>query len=74
MKLLDKFIPDKKTRLKLTICSLIANFIIVVIGLLHEASITDLGTGLALLNAPLYAFLLAETIRPSMPVVDELKK
>jgi len=65
MAFLEHFVPNKKSRAKLTICCLIANFTMVIIGLLHEANITDLGTGLALLNSPLYVYILAESLRPS---------
>jgi hypothetical protein len=72
MKFLNNFIPNGKTRAKLTICCLIANFIIVLIGILHDADISDLGTGLALLNSPLYIYILGQSIRPSKVIEEKL--
>jgi len=37
------------------------------IGLLLKTDITSLGTGLALLNSPLYVYILGQSIRPSKP-------
>ena len=60
----------KSKRLHLTIYTLIANFIIFGFGVSMGTDLTSLGTGLALLNAPLYGYLFGETIRPS----DKAKK
>ena len=65
MKLTKRIIPIGKTRVKLTITCLAANFIIAGIGLYLKADLSDLGTGLALLNGPLYAYILGQSIRPS---------
>jgi hypothetical protein len=65
MKFLNNFVPNGKTRAKLTVCCLIANFALAGLGIIMKSSITDLGTGLALLNSPLYVYILAQSIRPS---------
>lgn len=65
MKFLNNFVPNGKTRAKITVSCLIANFSIVVLGLFLKADISDLGTGLALINGPLYVYILGQSIRPS---------
>jgi len=65
MKLLQGFIPNGRSRAKLTIACLIANFAIAIVGIILKSDMSDIGTGLALLNAPLYTYILGQSIRPS---------
>jgi len=56
---------SKSKRLHLTIKLFIANFIICGFGIYMKSYLSALGAGLALLNAPLYAYIFGETMRPS---------
>ena len=56
---------SKSKRFRLTILVLAMNFAIFVYGIYKGADLSSLGTGLSLLNAPLYAYILGESYRPS---------
>ena len=56
---------SKSKRFRLTILVLAMNFAIFVYGIYKGSDLSSLGTGLSLLNAPLYAYILGETYRPS---------
>lgn len=56
---------SKSKRFKFAIFAMIANFIIFGIGIFIGSDLTGLGTGLALINAPLYGYIFGETVRPS---------
>lgn len=56
---------SKSKRLRLTWFALACNFILFGIGIIKSADLTSLGSGLAMLNAPLYAYIWGESIRPS---------
>lgn len=59
------YLPKSK-RYKATVLFLGINFITFWIALFFsETSMTELGLGLAAINAPLYAYLYGETVRPS---------
>jgi hypothetical protein len=55
--------PSK--RLKFSICVIVANFIIGIIGMFLGADLTALGVFLSLSNAPLYVYILGESLRPT---------
>lgn len=55
----------KSKRLNSVSLVLICNFLIFLYGLYKGADLQALGTGLAMLNAPLYVYLASETYRPS---------
>ena len=55
----------KSKRLMIAVAMLILNFIIFGVGMYLNKDLTALGTGLALINAPLYGYLFSETTRPS---------
>jgi len=59
-------IINKNKRLKATLFCLVINYCIVTYGIYCGANITELGTGLTLLNVPLYAFIFGDTVRPSI--------
>jgi len=65
-------VPNGKSRAKLTILCLATNYLIVVVGLFLKSDISDLGTGLALLNSPLYIYILGQSIRPSKVVEEQI--
>jgi hypothetical protein len=65
------FIPNGRTRAKLTVVCLTANFLIAILGLILKSDMSDLGTGLSLLNSPLYIYILGQSIRPSKVEVEE---
>lgn len=71
MKIFNNFVPNGRSRAKLTLVCLALNYIIVTVGIIKGSDLSDLGTGLALLNAPLYAYILAQSIRPSKVQVDD---
>lgn len=73
MKFLESFVPNGRTRAKLTIVCLVVNFAIAILGISMKADMTDLGAGLSMLNAPLYAYILAQSIRPSKVDQNEQK-
>jgi hypothetical protein len=62
----------KNKRFRFSIWVIVANFVIGAFGIWHGADLNALGVFLALSNAPLYAFVLGDTFRPSD--VDQLKK
>ena len=72
MNLFNNFVPNGKSRAKLTILCLATNYLIVVVGLFLKSDISDLGTGLALLNSPLYIYILGQSIRPSKVVEEQI--
>ena len=59
----------KSKRFRLTIIVLAANFAIFMYGIYKGADLSALGTGLSLLNTPLYAYILGESYRPSTKVI-----
>ncbi len=61
---MKKGLKDSK-RLGSSTAVLAANFAIFVYGIHTGADLQALGTGLAMLNAPLYMYLWGETSRPS---------
>jgi len=56
---------SKSKRLSSSSIVLAANFAIFLYGIYKGADLQGLGTGLAMLNAPLYMYLWGETSRPS---------
>jgi len=62
---------SKSKRLHITIYALIANFLIFGLGIFMGTDLAALGTGLALINAPLYGYIFGETIRPSNKLKDK---
>jgi len=55
----------KSKRLNTSTIVLACNFLIFVYGISQGSDLQNLGTGLAMLNAPLYVYLWGETSRPS---------
>ena len=55
----------KSKRFILSITALLINFILFSIAMYMKLDLTSVGTGLSLLNAPLYGYLFAETKRES---------
>jgi hypothetical protein len=55
----------RSKRLKITIICLVVNFMMVVMGIAHQVDLTALGTCIALINTPLYAYIFGETVRKS---------
>ena len=55
----------KSKRLKFAIIAMVANFLIFGIGIFMGTDLAALGTGLALMNAPMYSYIFGETMRPS---------
>jgi len=49
----------------MTIVFLMLNFILFAVGMYFKVDLTSLGTGLSLVNAPLYVYILGETFRKS---------
>jgi len=54
-----------RTRLKFSIAVIVANFILGIIGMILGADLTALGVFLSLSNAPLYVYVLGESLRPT---------
>ena len=63
-------LPQSK-RLRFTVAVIVCNFIAVGFGIYHNADLQALGVCLALINTPLYAYVLGDTIRPSRNIVHE---
>lgn len=55
----------KSTRLKFSQYVITANFIVFCFGIYHGADLSDLGTGLAMINTPLVAYVLGRSYRGS---------
>jgi len=55
----------KQKRLKFAIIITIINLIIFSVGMYMGTDLISIGTGLSLLNAPMYAYIFGETIRKS---------
>lgn len=55
----------KSKRFKITLLALLANFLIMVLGMILKSDLVELGTGLVMINAPLYGYIWGETSRPS---------
>ena len=72
MRIINYFTPSSQSRTKLTIACLLLNYLIVMYGAYKGADLSDLGTGLALLNSPLYVYVLGQSIRPSK--IDDNEK
>lgn len=54
-------------RLRFTVAVIIVNYAIAVYAINHGVDLNALGTFLALVNTPLYAYILGESYRPSKP-------
>lgn len=57
-------------RFVLTVVFSALNFAIFGVGMFLKTDLTALGTGLSLINAPLYAYILGQTIRKSEPKTE----
>ena len=55
----------RSKRLKIAERAALINYIIFLIGLFMGANLIALGTGLSLLNAPVFAYIFGETFRKS---------
>lgn len=55
----------KSKRFKITAGALLLNFTLMLIGIILGTDLIALGTGLVMVNAPLYGYLWGETSRPS---------
>ena len=60
-------LPQSK-RLRFSVAVIIANFLIFGFGIYHGTDLGDLGVGLAMINSPLYAYILGDTYRASKPI------
>ena len=54
-----------RKRLKVALLGFGLNFITVWVGMYYSVDLVALGTCLALVNAPLYAYITGDTIRPT---------
>lgn len=63
-------IKNPSTRLRFSIWVIVANFLLGIIGMVLGSDLTALGVFLGLSNAPLYAYILGRSFRPSQ-VPDE---
>lgn len=72
MEIFKSITPKSQSRTKLTVMCLLLNYVIVMFGIWKGADLSDLGTGLALLNSPLYVYVLGQSIRPSK--IDDNEK
>ena len=58
-------------RLRFSALAMIANYIIFAFGIHRGADLSALGAGLALINTPLFAYVMGDTIRASKKNCDE---
>ena len=56
---------NKSKRLRFTIAVIIVNYVIGFYAIKHGVDLAALGTFLALVNTPLYAYIMGESYRPS---------
>lgn len=64
----EEYKPKKELkykRLKIAIVFAIINVVIFIFGIQKGVDLSALGTGLSLINAPIYAFILGDSFRPS---------
>ncbi len=54
-------LPQSK-RLRITVAGLVSNFVAVGFGIYHQADLQALGVCIALINAPLYAYILGQLL------------
>lgn len=54
--------------MKITLVILFCNFSLFTLGIFKGSDLSDLGLGLAALNAPLIAWIIGETIRPTKSI------
>lgn len=57
-------VPRTK-RFRVAVSALGINFAIFILGIFKGVDLSELGVGLAALNAPIYMYILGETYRPS---------
>lgn len=67
----QKFKVTMSTRFWFAIIAFIVNTIIFCMGLYFKIDPTALGTGLALVNTPLYGYIFGRTVRPGQPTTDD---
>lgn len=63
----------KSKRLKITLVALIANYIVLLVGIYMKSDLAAMGAAIAMINTPLYGYLWGETYRPSKKVETKEK-
>ena len=65
MSLVKSILPSEQRRMKLSLLSMLINYALFTIGIFKGVDFSDLGAGLAMVNAPILTFLIGESIRPT---------
>jgi len=67
MNILKAVLPVEQRRMKIGLATLAINMIIFILALFLKPDVdfTDLGGGLALIDVPILAFIIGESIRPT---------
>jgi predicted signal transduction protein with EAL and GGDEF domain len=70
MKLFNSIIPEEQRRLKITLIAMGVNYVLFAMGIIailigKPFDFSDMGGGLALVNAPILTFIIGESIRPT---------
>lgn len=63
---MEKIKMSASKRLKITVFAFIVNVLLFWYGMYKSSDLTSLGAGLAFINAPIMAYLGAETVKPSV--------
>lgn len=61
----------RSKRLVFTVIVVFTNFVVFTVGLIYGADPMGVGSGLAMMNAPLYAWVLGESFRPSKTIKEK---
>ena len=63
---MEKIKMPVSKRLKITVFAFMVNVLLFWYGMYKSSDLTSLGAGLAFINAPIMAYLGAETVKPSV--------
>jgi hypothetical protein len=68
--MLKKILPDEQRRMKITLIAMGINYFLFALGIVailqgKSFDFSDMGGGLALVNAPILTFIIGESIRPT---------
>jgi hypothetical protein len=69
---INNLLPTDNKRLKIALFTLGLNFIVFILGVTMKSDLSDLGTGLALLNSPVLMYILGDSIRRSDNNIKEI--
>jgi hypothetical protein len=70
MNMVKKILPEEQRRMKITLIAMGVNYLLFMLGIIailqgKAFDFSDMGAGLALVNAPILTFIIGESIRPT---------